>query len=434
MKSFLAAAVAAIVIGTVGYVALNRTDAAAGTAPGIAGAPAAADLLARGAYLTQAADCIACHTVPESGRPFAGGVPFKLPFGTIYSTNITADPVHGIGGWSDDEFVRAVRDGIGRLGQHLYPAFPYTSFTKLSRGDVLAIKTYLLSVPAIPQANLANDLGFPFNQRWAVGFWNAAFFKDQRFSADASKPPEWNSGAYLVTALGHCGECHTPRNPAFGLKHGRDLVGADIQGWRAYNITAHPKYGIGAWSDAEITRYLQTGFAAGHAAAAGPMGEAVAHSLQYLDATDLAAMIVYLRSVPAREGMHPVEVEHRPAPALASTDASPESAELAMPAPGLRLFEGACASCHLWNGKGRQSQYAALLGTRGVNDVSGTNITQAILRGAKLQIGGSEVYMPGFGGAYSNTEVAALANYVIAHFGGKAGDVTPEEVARRRNL
>ena len=434
MKRFIVIVVVLIAVLAAAEVVLNRTDRAAGAAPAIAGAPAAADALARGEYLTRAADCVACHTVPESGRVFAGGVAFKLPIGTIYSSNITADPANGIGGWSDDEFVRAVRDGIGKHGEHLYPAFPYTSYTQLSRDDVLAIKAYLLSLPAAGQANRANDLPFPFNQRWAVGFWNAAFFKDRRFVADSSKPAEWNSGAYLATALGHCAECHTPRNLAFGLEHGKELSGEELQGWRAYNITPDPKYGIGAWGDAEIAQYLKTGFAAGHATAGGPMGEAISHSLQYLDAADVAALVAYLRSLPAHEGMHPVDVNPQAAPALASSDTTPGGGAATAHPQGLKLFEGACASCHQWNGKGQQTPYASLLGTRGVNDVDGTNVTQAILLGGKMRVGGSDVFMPAFGGAYSNTEVAALANYVIAHFGGKEGKVTPEQVAKRRNL
>jgi mono/diheme cytochrome c family protein len=434
MKRFLIIVVALIAILAVGYVAFNRTDGAAGAAPALAGAPASAQVLARGEYLTKAADCVACHTVPESGRPFAGGVAFKLPVGTIYSTNITADPVNGIGGWSDDEFVRAVRDGIGRNGEHLYPAFPYTSYTKLSRDDVLAIKTYLQSLPAVAQANRANELGFPFNQRWAIGFWNAVFFKDRRFVADVAKPAEWNSGAYLATALGHCAECHTPRNLAFGLEHGKELAGAELQGWRAYNITPDARYGIGAWSDADIGQYLKTGFSPGHASAGGPMGEAVSHSLQYLDAADISALVGYLRSLPAHEGMNPIDVNPQPAPAVASSDTAPGSGDLPAQALGLKLFEGACAGCHQWNGKGLETPYASLLGTRSVNDVAGTNVTQAILRGGNMRIGDSDVFMPAFGGAYSNTEIAALANYVIGHFGGKEGTVTPDLVAKRRSL
>jgi len=443
MKRLFAVAIVLAAIVGIAYVALNRTDAAAGTAPVIAGAPASAQVLARGEYLTKAADCIACHTVADSHKPFAGGVAFKLPMGTIYSTNITADPTTGIGGWSDDEFVRAVREGVRKDGQHLYPAFPYTSYTQLARSDVLAIKAYLMSLPAIKQGRRRNALGFPFNQRWAMGFWNAAFFKSQRFAADPSKSAQWNSGAYLATALGHCGECHTPRNVGFGLEHGKELAGAELQGWRAYDITSDPKYGIGSWSVGEIAQYLKTGHVDGHASAAGPMGEAVENSLQYLDAADLAALVDYLRSVPAHAGTQPIDVNTQPAAALASTAAAPAVAATAA-APGgdaaaahsqgLRLFEGACASCHQYNGMGQQTPYASLLGTRGVNDAGATNAAQAILEGVKLRVGGSDVFMPAFGAAYSNTEVAALANYVVAQFGGKRGTVTAEDVAKRRKL
>jgi mono/diheme cytochrome c family protein len=416
------------------YVALTRSDTAAGTAPAIAGASAAADVLARGEYLAKAADCVACHTVPGSGKPFAGGVAFRLPFGTIYSSNITSDSDSGIGGWSDDEFVRAVREGVRKDGQQLYPAFPYASYTRLSRGDVLAIKAYLQSLPAMKQRNKANDLAFPFNQRWAVSFWKAAFFKSQRFAADTAKSPQWNSGAYLATALGHCAECHTPRNFGYGLEHGHELAGEELQGWRAYNITADVAHGIGSWSDPDLAAYLKSGHAPGHASAAGPMGEAISHSLQYLNDEDVASLVAYLRSVPADAGRQPIEVDVKPAPALASTDAMPGGDSGDAHAQGLQLFEGACASCHQWNGKGQQTPYASLLGTRGVNDVNGINVTQAILQGVNMRVAGNHVYMPAFGHAYSDPEIAALANYVIAHFGGKQGNVTPDAVAKRRNL
>jgi mono/diheme cytochrome c family protein len=433
MKRVFAAVLVLVVVVAVAYVALNRSDDAPGIAPPLAGAPASAAVLARGEYLTKAADCIACHTVPDSHKPFAGGVAFKLPMGIIYSSNITADPTTGIGAWTDDEFVRAVREGVRNDGQHLYPAFPYTSYTRLARSDVLAIKAYLMSLPAIRQGNRRNVLGFPFNQRWAMGFWNAAFFKSQRFVADPSKPAGWNSGAYLATALGHCAECHTPRNFGFGLEHGRELAGAELSGWRAYNITSDPQYGIGSWSEGEIAQYLHTGHADGRASASGPMGEAVEHSLQYLDAADTAALVEYLRSVPAQEGADPIHIDAQPAAALASTAAAPGGDVAAAHAQGMRLFEGACASCHEYNGTGQQTPYASLLGSRGVNDVSATNVTQAILQGVKMRVGDSDVFMPAFD-AYSNTEVAALANFVVAQYGGKSGTVTADDVAKRRAL
>jgi mono/diheme cytochrome c family protein len=434
MKRLLIIIAALIAIGAVTVLLLNRADSSAGTAPAIAGAPADATLVARGEYLTKAADCIACHTVPGAGKPFAGGVAFRLPFGTIYSSNITPDANTGIGAYSDEEFVRAVREGVRRDGQHLYPAFPYTSYTQLSRSDVLAIKAYLATLPAISEPNRANELGFPFNQRWAMAFWNAAFFKSQRFAADPAKPAQWNSGEYLATALGHCGECHTPRNFGFGLEHGREFAGEELQGWRAYNITSDLKHGIGSWSDSELVNYLISGYAPGRATASGPMGEAVAHSLQFLTADDAAALVSYLRTVPAREGKHPIDVDAKPAALVASSSILPAPEELQSESQGLKLFEGACTGCHLWTGQGRQSPYASLAGTRGVNDIGANNVTEIILQGVKMRVNGAEVVMPAFGDAYSDVEVAALANYVVAHFGGKQGTVTPSEVAKRRML
>jgi mono/diheme cytochrome c family protein len=434
VKRFLTFVVFVLILGSVAYFALNRTDSSDGTAPAIAGAPATADVLARGEYLAKAADCTACHTVPGSGKPFAGGVAFRLPFGTIYSSNITADAQTGIGRWSDDDFVRAVREGVRKDGKRLYPAFPYTTYTQLSRSDVLAIKAYLFSLPKIPLPDQPNALGFPFNQRWAMGFWNAAFFKSQRFVADASKSPQWNSGAYLAGALGHCAECHTPRNVGFGLEHGNELAGEVLQGWRAYNITSDTAHGIGAWSDGEIASYLSTGHADGRGSASGPMGEAVDNSLQYLKPEDTTALVIYLRSVPAREGRDPITIDAKAAPALASSNTAPGGDSADANSAGLKLFESACASCHQWNGQGQETPYASLLGTRGVNDINGANVTQVILHGSRMRLDGHDVFMPAFGHAYSDTEVAALANYVIAHFGNKQGTVTPEAVAQSRKL
>lgn len=431
MRRFLLIVVVLLLVGTGGYLYLNRSDSSDGTAPAVAGAPPSADVLARGEYLTKAADCAACHTVPGTNRAFAGGVPFRLPFGTIYSSNITADEGTGIGGWSDDEFVRALHDGIGKHGEHLYPAFPYTSYTQLSRGDVLAIKAYLFSLPKVPQPNKPNDLSFPYNQRWSIGFWNAAFFKSQRFQPDAAQSPQWNSGKYLATALGHCAECHTPRNGMFALQHGEELSGEELQGWHAYNITSDQTHGIGAWSDGELASYLSTGHADGRGSASGPMAEAVENSLRFLQPADTSALIAYLRSVPARTGKDPIIVDPKPAAALASSDYAPAGDDHA-DAQGAKLFEGACASCHQWNGKGQQTPYASLLGTRGVNDVRGANVTQILLHGSSLRGENASIFMPGFGNAYSNTEIAALSNYVIGHFGNKQGTVTPDDVAERR--
>jgi mono/diheme cytochrome c family protein len=422
-----------VVLGATAYVWLDRGDPSAGSAPPLAGVPANASAIARGEYLTRAADCVACHTVPGSNNDFAGGVAFVLPIGTIYSSNITSDAQTGVGAWTDEDFVRAMHDGMRKDGRHLYPAFPYMSYTALSREDVLAIKAYLFSLPPVYAPQRANELSFPFNQRWAIGLWNAAFFNNQRFQNDQSKPVQWNSGAYLATALGHCTECHTPRNFGFGLKHGNELAGAEVQGWTAYNITPDSRDGIGAWTDEQIATYLRTGRAAGRASASGPMAEVVSNSLQYLAADDVASLVRYLRSVPARPGrVHIAADTGRPLAARASAalpaSATPRDADDL----GLALFAGNCAGCHTWDGLGRQTVYADLRGVRAVADPAATNITQVILHGSNYRIGGHDIYMPAFAGGYSDVEVAALSNFVVQYFGNQPGALTAKDIAQRR--
>jgi mono/diheme cytochrome c family protein len=214
---------------------------------GVPAALAGPGPLMHGEYLTRAADCVACHTAPH-GQPFAGGRAFKLPFGTLYSPNITPDKRTGIGDWTDGDFVRALHEGISRDGKHLYPAFPYPSYTLMTRDDALAIKTYLFSLKPIRNASPPNDLAFPFNQRYLMWFWNLLFNPDRRFMPNTSQTAEWNRGAYLSEALGHCGDCHTPRNAFQALDSRQKFAGAVIQGWKAYNITPDPASGSGSIS------------------------------------------------------------------------------------------------------------------------------------------------------------------------------------------
>jgi mono/diheme cytochrome c family protein len=400
--------------------------------PAVAGAPASiTDPVARGEYLARAADCIACHTVTGK-EPFAGGVAFKMPFGTIYSSNITADKDTGIGAWSDDDFVRALHAGVGKNGEPLYPAFPYTSYTELSREDILAIKAYLFSVPVAHAPAKANELSFPFNQRWGLSFWNALFLRKERFQSAQGKSDAWNRGAYLATALGHCNECHTPRNLLYALKHDRELAGEVLQGWKAYNITSDEIYGIGSWTNQQLSDYLSKGHATGRGAASGPMGEVVENSLQYLTQEDVAALGTYLREVRPQQGEAGSELNDHPPLALAATADTPGADELAREDRGRQLFAGDCTGCHLWNGQGRQNEAAALLGTQAVNDPEARNLTQIILQGSRLRTAHSEGFMPSFGLAYSDAQVAALGNFVLAHFGGKQGKLTSDDIAKRR--
>ena len=392
--------------------------------------PATPGLIARGAYLVRAADCAACHNIP-GGKPFAGGFAFHLPFGTIYSTNITPDKETGIGAWSDDDFVRALHQGIAKDGTHLYPAFPYASYTGLGREEAVAMKAYLFTLAPVRAPARPNRLSFPFNQRWTLAFWNLAFLDEHRFRPDPALTSGENRGAYLATALGHCGECHTPRNIGFAMEIGRQFGGAVAQGWHAYNITTDKDYGIGDWSDQQIADYLSFGHAAGRGSASGPMGEAVGKSLQYLTADDTHSLVLYLRHVEPQTGVPGTEVDPAPGRMTASSAWAPGATD-AQSELGRRLFEGVCASCHEWNGAGRETNYAALAGSQAVNDPDGVNLVRVLLSGGDLETSHGTAYMPSFARAYNDVELAAVSNYVIGHFGGKAGHVTPKLVKERR--
>jgi mono/diheme cytochrome c family protein len=396
-----------------------------GTKP--SGVPAGlekASLIERGEYLAKAADCMVCHTAPGA-KEYAGGLGFKLPFGTLYSTNITADKETGIGNYSDKDFLNAVQRGKRHDGAMLYPAMPYPSYTYMTDEDVLAVKAYLFSLPPVRAAAPENTLSFPFNQRWAMLFWAAVFNPDTRFTPDTSKSPEWNRGAYLVEALAHCGECHTPRNLGFALDNRKKFAGAVTAGWRAFNISSDKSTGIGGWKDEDLVAYLSAGHAPGHGAASGPMGEAVDHSLSQLTPEDIRAIAVYLRSVPAT-----------PSPDLPATTAPPAPAShkegVTADARGKMMFEGACVSCHGWTGESTVSPMATLTGAWAVNDPAATNVAQIVISGTKRHTPDGALSMPAFGNAYSDDEIAAVANYVTARFGSKGSKLTANDVAELR--
>ena len=387
----------------------------------------AASVLQRGEYLTRAADCTACHTAVD-GAPFTGGRPFVLPFGTLYSTNITPDPETGIGNYSDADFLNAVHKGIGRGNTRLYPAMPYASYTYMTDADALAIKAYLFSLKPVRAVAPQNTLEFPFNQRALMTIWSCLFNPDKRFQPHAERSPEWNRGAYLVEALGHCGECHTPRNLFQALNNRKKFAGTVQAGWRAYNITPDRISGVGAWSDTDIAHYLSLGHADGHGTAAGPMGEAVDQSLSHLTHADITAMVTYLRSVPA------VTTSDLPQPNTGPAPSSPAEGVAANVDPlGKSVYEGACASCHGWSGASPIVSVATLTGARAVNDPTAINVVQIILSGAQRHATGDTLTMPAFGAAYSDYEIASVANYVTARFGAQPSALNPERVAKLRS-
>jgi mono/diheme cytochrome c family protein len=387
---------------------------------------ASADLVKRGEYLARAADCMVCHTAP-GGEEYAGGLAIPLPFGTLYSTNITPDKETGIGNYSDRDFLNAVQHGIRRDGARLYPAMPFTSYGYMTDADALAIKAYLFSLPPVRAANRPDTLSFPFNQRWSMVAWSLMFDAGGSFRPNPSQSPEWNRGAYLAEALAHCGECHTPRNFAFALDNGRKFAGAVAAGWHAFNVTADKGSGIGGWSDADLIAYLSTGHASGRGTAAGPMGEAVDHSFSVMPPSDIRALVAYLRSIPA------IASADLPATLAPPAPASPKDGGGAADTVGRRVFEGACAGCHDWSGVSAITPYATIAGVRGVNDRSATNVAQIVISGTKRSSPHGVVSMPAFGASYSDVEIAAVTNYVTGRFGSAQSKLTPKEVAELRN-
>jgi mono/diheme cytochrome c family protein len=391
---------------------------------GVPAALANADPVKRGEYLARAADCLVCHTAP-GGAQYAGGLAFPLPFGTLYSTNITSDKNTGIGNYNDQDFLNAVQRGIRRDGARLYPAMPYASYTYMADADALAIKAYLFSLPAVHADNPADTLTFPFNQRWSMVFWSLLFNADARFAPNTAQSAAWNRGAYLAEALAHCGECHTPRNLAFALDNRKKFAGAVAAGWKAFNITSDKDTGIGGWSDDEVFAYLANGHAQGRGTAAGPMGEAVDQSFSQLAPADIRALVSYVHSVPAVTSSEPATIAP-PAPA------SPKEGGVTADATGKTVFEQACVSCHNWTGVSAISPFATIAGARAVNDPTATNVVQIVISGTARHTPDGIVSMPAFGGAYSDAEIAAVANYVTTRFGSAPSNLTGKDVADLR--
>ncbi len=389
--------------------------------------PTGADLVARGEYLTVAADCAACHTT-KGGKPFAGGLPFKLPFGTIYSPNITPDNTVGIGDWSDAEFVRAMRSGVGKHGEDLYPAFPYTSYALLSTDDILAIKAYLTTLAPVSDPAPENALAFPFNQRSLMRGWKLLFVPSGPFKPDPGKGKEWNDGAYLVEALAHCGECHTPRGLMFQRKQGVALSGGDVDGWKAWNITSDKEYGLGNWTDEQIAEMLSAGHVKDRGVAAGPMREAIDLSLSKLPRSDIDSIVAYLRTVPAVSGDPDLKAVRRSEKELTAASAQVSSGI----EPGKQIYAGACASCHGWNGEGLFNPRAAIFGGHALSDPTASNVVRVVLQGSSDHEAAPGKTMPSFAKIYSDADVAALANFVVQHFSGRTGTVTAKQVSAAR--
>lgn len=254
----------------------------------------------RGKAIFHATGGCGCHTdVKNKGSFMAGGRPIATPFGNVYATNITPDPETGIGSWSDADFIKAMTQGTGPDGKHYFPVFPYTSFTRMTRQDLLALWTYLRSIPPVRRANRANTLRFPLGWRGGLWGWKWLYLQTDPFQPDATQSAEWNRGAYLVHAQAHCGECHTPRNVMGGLKTSMQFAGAvdGPEGQLVPNITPDETTGIGDWSIEDMVWYLQTGQKPDGDDTQGLMSEVIEHGYQYVPEADLRAIAVYLRTL-----------------------------------------------------------------------------------------------------------------------------------------
>ncbi|MBC7680760.1 MAG: cytochrome c, partial [Ferruginibacter sp.] len=374
--------------------------------------------LARGAYLARAGNCAACHTT-RGGTPYAGGRGIDTPFGTVYSSNLTPDVRTGIGSWSAAEFWRALHNGRSKDGRLLYPAFPYPSYTTVTRADSDALYAYLHSLTATAQPAKPHALRWPFNQQAALAVWRALYFTPTQFQPEAAQSAEWNRGAYLVRGLGHCGACHTTRN-ALGAPDDRlDLAGGliPVQNWYAPSLTSPQEASVRDWPLEDAVRLLQTGVAP-QGMVLGPMAEVVQQSTQYLTLQDLTAMATYLQALP------PSTVEP-------GRDVSAAARHVER---GAQLYAQHCAQCHGAQGQGVAGAYPALAGNRAVTMASTANLVQVVRNGgfAPATAGNPRPFgMPPFVLVLGDADIATVLTHIRASWGNQAGAVTELEVGRR---
>lgn len=410
------AVVAALLLGAWFFSAKPRRN----TEAGAAFAPTAAQVEA-GRYLARAGNCIACHTEP--GQPqYAGGRAVPTPFGNIYSSNLTPDRETGLGDWSAEDFWQAMHHGRGRDGRALYPAFPYTNYTKVRREDADAIFAYLRSLPPVRSEHRAAELGFPYNTGLAMTAWRALYFRPAVFEDDPARDAQWNRGAYLVEGLGHCNACHTTRDRLGGLQRAADYSGGPIPmlGWDALPLTS-PQPMTDAQA-AELARLLKTGVSE-HSAVAGPMAEVVFHSLQHLHDADIEAMVAYLRSLPVAD-----EPARPRVPQVSPAD------QKRLYAAGEGVYREHCSDCHGSEGRGKPYVYPALAGNPLVTSVSATNAIRTVLVGgyAPSTAGNPRPYgMPPYEHMLSDEQIAAVLTYVRNAWGNQAPAVSEIEVRRR---
>ncbi|SEK10693.1 Cytochrome c, mono-and diheme variants [Paraburkholderia tropica] len=389
-------------------------------------------LIQRGAYLAAAGDCAACHTAPH-GKPFAGGLPMSTPLGHIYTTNITPDPDTGIGGYTQEDFARALREGVAKDGHNLYPAMPYPSYAKVRDDDVAALYAYFMhGVQPVKQDNRDSDIKWPMNMRWPLKIWNVFFLKKGPYQDKPGKDAAWNRGAYLVQGLGHCGSCHTPRGVGFNEQALDEsgnafLTGALLDNWYASNLTGEHNTGLGRWSEADLAQFLKTG-ANQHASAFGAMTSVINNSTQAMNDADVQAISAYLKSLPPAGGDG--------APAYAY---DPQATKVSLGRPandaGARVYTAFCMHCHGVDGRGFAPMFAPLAGNPNVLEKDASSLINVTLNGTgDLVIQGipAPYPMPAYRDQLSDQQIADVLSFIRAGWNNKRGAVGAADVAKLR--
>lgn len=385
-----------------------------------------AQQVTHGEYLARAGDCMACHTV-RGGSPYAGGLPLPTPFGTLYVPNITPDSDTGIGTWTADDFWRALHEGRSKDGSLLYPAFPYTNYTKVTRADADDLFAYLQTVPAVKNVRRPHALKFPYDQRKLLLGWRALYFRQGEFEADATQTEEWNRGAYLVSGLGHCDACHSTRNALGAIpKEGQTEGGLiPMQNWYAPSLTSNRETGLGDWEVGDVVELLKTGVCE-RGAVFGPMATVVQDSLQHLTEADIKAMVIYLKS----------QAQDDAAPELTQTRVSARQIEDLM-RKGAKVYEKQCTDCHQRNGQGIPRIYPPLVNNEAILMPYPINAIRIVVNGGfpPSTQGNPRPYgMPPFSQDLNDEEIAAVVTYIRQSWGNHAPAVSPVEVTNARGI
>ena len=425
MKKYVWGGVLLVVLMLVFLVWGGASDRETGEAPAPTTA-ASPDPIARGRELVALADCRSCHTA-RGGAPFAGGREIPTPFGTFYSPNITADTRTGLGSWSTTDFWHALHNGYSKDGTLLYPTFPYTNYTRVSRADSDAIFAYLHTIAPVSQANRQHELAFPYNHRLLLVAWRWLFFRPGVYESKAGESPEWNRGAYLVQGLAHCSACHETRNALGATRSEAGPSGGLVLNWYAPSLTSPDQAGVEEWPIADIVTLLKTGrVSTSHtkAAALGPMAEVVSESLQHAPDTELQAMATYLKSLPVT-GSTTENSESN-----VKDDIPPAILEA-----GKDIYAKNCADCHGKQGEGREPAAPPLAGNRAVIMSSGVNPIRMVLFGgySPTTTGNPRPFgMPPYSLTLSDEEIAEVLIYVRSSWGNNARPIRGEEVSANR--